>query len=71
MNRYVKAFDDAALSRAQVFPWHKDYIKRGRESVEDEPRGGTEGPEARAGQHFQCVRPISHRDLTVRMMNLI
>jgi hypothetical protein len=34
-----RAYGKHALSRAQVFSWHKEYLD-GRESVEDEPRSG-------------------------------
>ena len=37
--KIVKMHGDSALSRAQVFRWHKEF-KEGRESVEDEARNG-------------------------------
>ena len=33
-----RAYGEYALSRTQVFNWHKPFLD-GRESVEDEPRG--------------------------------
>ncbi|KAK5641706.1 hypothetical protein RI129_010253 [Pyrocoelia pectoralis] len=37
--KIVKVYGDSALSRAQVFRWHKEF-KEGPESVEDEARSG-------------------------------
>ncbi|XKL60484.1 hypothetical protein PGB90_007541 [Kerria lacca] len=37
--KVLKVFSDDSMSRAQVFRWHKMF-KDGRESVEDEARGG-------------------------------
>ncbi|GFV53784.1 uncharacterized protein TNCV_3231131 [Trichonephila clavipes] len=34
-----QAYGDSVLSRAQVFRWFKTFLE-GKESIEDEPRGG-------------------------------
>ncbi|VVC46389.1 Hypothetical protein CINCED_3A003520 [Cinara cedri] len=67
-DKLVKAFGDEALSRAQVFQWHKNFIN-GRESVGDEPRSGRP-VEARTDNNVQRVRTLVHQDrrLTVRML---
>lgn len=67
-DKLVKVFGDEALSRAQVFRWHKNF-KNGRESVGDEPRSGRP-VEARTDNNVQRVRTLVHQDrrLTVRIL---
>lgn len=66
--KIVKVHGDSALSRAQVFRWHKEF-KEGRESVEDEARSGRP-VEMRNDANAQCVCALIHKDrrLTVRML---
>ncbi|KAK5644536.1 hypothetical protein RI129_005836 [Pyrocoelia pectoralis] len=66
--KLVKVFGDEALSRAQVFRWHKDF-KNGRESVGDEPRSGRP-VDPRTDNNVQRVRILVHQDrrLTIRML---
>lgn len=67
-DKLVKVFGDEALSRAQVFRWHKDF-KNGRESVKDELRSGRP-VEIRTDNNVQrvCARVHQDRRLTVRML---
>ncbi|VVC36258.1 Winged helix-turn-helix DNA-binding domain [Cinara cedri] len=67
-DKLVKVFGDKALSRAQVFRWHKIF-KNGRESVGDEPRS-RRPVEVRTDNNVQRVRTLVHQDrrLTVRML---
>uniref|UniRef100_A0A6P7G1Y0 Protein GVQW3-like n=1 Tax=Diabrotica virgifera virgifera TaxID=50390 RepID=A0A6P7G1Y0_DIAVI len=66
--KIVKVHGDSALSRAQVFRWHKEF-QEGRESVEDEGRSGrpievrTDAIEMRTksvvkGTHFESITDI-------------
>ncbi|XP_025408966.1 protein GVQW3-like [Sipha flava] len=66
--KLVKVFGDEALSRAQVFRWHKN-LKNGRESVGDEPRSGRP-VESRTDNNVQRVRTLVRQDrhLTVRIL---
>jgi len=66
-----RAYGEHALSRAQVFRWHKKFLD-GRESVEDEPRSGrpcTSKTEENVTKVRDLVR--SHRGLTVRMISSV
>ena len=65
------AYGEQALSRTQVFRWHKAFLD-GRESVEDEPRCGrpcTSKTEENVTKVRDHVR--SGRRLTVRMINSV
>ncbi|XP_018577078.1 putative uncharacterized protein FLJ37770 [Anoplophora glabripennis] len=66
--KIVKLHGDSALSRAQVFRWHKEF-KEGRESVEDQARSGRP-VEVRTDPNVQrvCARIRENRRLTVRML---
>lgn len=58
--KIVKVHGDSALSRAQVFRWHKEF-KEGRESVEDETRSGRP-VEVRTDTNAQRVRALIRED---------
>lgn len=62
-------FGDEAMSRAQVFRWHKEF-KNGREGVEDEPRSGR-AVEVRIDNNVQRVQALVRQDrrLTIRMLS--
>ena len=65
------AYGEQALSRTQVFRWHKAFLD-GRESVEDEPRCGrpcTSKTEENVTKVRDLVR--SDRRLTVRMISSV
>jgi hypothetical protein len=66
-----RAYGEHALSRTQVFRWHKAFLD-GRESVEDEPRSGTPCI-SKADKNVTKVRDLvrSHRRLTVRMISSV
>lgn len=68
-DKIVKVFGDEAMSRAQVFQWHKKF-KNGREGVEDEPRSGR-AVEVRTDNNVQRVRALVRQDrrLTIRMLS--
>jgi hypothetical protein len=59
-DKIVKVFGDEAMSRAQVFRWHKEF-KNGRESVGDEPRSGR-AAEVRTDNNVQRVRALVRQD---------
>ncbi len=66
--KLVQVFGNEALSRAQVFQWHRD-LKNGCESVDDESRSGRP-IEIWTDNNVQRVRAFVHQDrlLTVRML---
>ncbi|KAK5642434.1 hypothetical protein RI129_008601 [Pyrocoelia pectoralis] len=72
-DKLVKVFGYEALSRAQVFRWHKDF-KNGCAKVGDEPGNGRP-VEARTDNNVKRVRTLVHQDrrLTIRswLMKLI
>ncbi|KAL4083830.1 hypothetical protein QTP88_029146 [Uroleucon formosanum] len=68
-DKIVKVFGDEAMSRAQVFRWHKEF-KNGREGVEDELRSGR-AVEVRTDNNVQRMRALVRQDmrLTIRMLS--
>lgn len=68
-SKLVKVFGGDALSRSQVFLWHKQF-ENGRESVEDEARAGRP-VQVRTDANAQRVRTLIREDrrLTVRMLS--
>src|SRR5215469_3359203 len=66
-----RACGEHALSRTQVFRWHKAFLD-GRESVEDEPRSGRPC-ESKTEENVTKVRDLvrSDRRLRVRMIGTI
>jgi predicted ArsR family transcriptional regulator len=68
-DKIVKVFGDEAMSRVQVFRWHKEF-KNGRESVGDEPRSGR-AVEVRTDNNVQRVRALVSQVgwLTIRMLS--
>ena len=63
-----QVFKDESMSQTAVFKWHK-LFKSGRQSVEDEPRGGRPST-SRTDDNVQRVRDVlnSDRRLSVRMI---
>jgi len=66
-----KNYGEHAVSRAQVFSWHKAFLD-GRESVEDEPCSGTPCT-SKMDENVTKVRAVMRSDqhLTVRMISTI
>jgi len=66
-----RAYGEHALSRTQVFRWHKAFLD-GRESVEDEPRCGRPCT-SKTDENVTKVRDLvrSDRRLTVRMISSV
>ncbi len=66
--KLVQVFVNEAVSRAQVFRWHRDF-KNGCEGVNDELRSGRP-IEIRTDNNVQRVRALVHQDwrLTVRRL---
>ena len=64
-----RAYGEHALSRAQVFRWHKSFLE-GREQVEDEPRAGRPS-NSKTDDNVERVRSLveSDRRLTLRMIS--
>ena len=65
-----RAYGEHALSRAQVFRWHKAFFLDGRERVEDEPRSARPCT-SKTDENVTKVRALvkSNRRLTVRMIS--
>jgi len=65
------AYGEHALSRTQVFRWHKTFLD-GRECVEDEPRSGRPCT-SKTDENLTKVRDLlrSDRPLTVRMISSV
>ena len=66
-----RAYGEHALSRTQIFRWHKGFLD-GRENVEDEPRCGrpcTSKTDENVTKVWDLVR--SDRPLTVRMISSV
>ena len=67
--KLIQAYREHALSRAQIFKWHKAFLD-GRESVEDEPRSGRPCT-SKTDENVTKVRVLvrSDRRLTVRIIS--
>jgi len=66
-----RAYGEHALSRTQVFRWHKSFLD-GRESVEDEPRSGRPCT-SKMDENVTKARDLVSNDrrLTVRMISSV
>ena len=66
-----RTYEEHALSRTQVFMWHKAFLD-GSESVEDELRCGRHCM-SKTEENVTKVRDLvrSHRSLTVRMISSV
>ena len=66
-----RAYREHAVSRTQVFRWHKEFLD-GREIVEDEPRSGRSCT-SKTDENVTKVRALvrSDRSLTVRILGTI
>jgi hypothetical protein len=66
--KFQKAFDNDAVSRVQVFQWHKNFVN-GREMVEVEPRSGRHAS-VRTSRGVDCLRAFIRQDRrsTIRMI---
>ena len=60
-----KAYGNQALSRAQVFRWHKTF-REGREGVEDEQRSGRPST-AHTSDNTEKVRAVLNSDRRLQL----